>query len=151
MTAARSCSPFDLVTARLDRFKPTAHGRGMARCPAHKDRHASLSVREFDTGAVGLHCFAGCEVESVVRAMGLQMEDLFPPRPDRAAAGSRGDPKPYTVRQLLAALSHELHVVWVLLAELAAGKHDIPAADRRRAALARERCVALIEELRSAR
>jgi putative DNA primase/helicase len=52
----------------------------MARCPGagHKygDRHPSLSVKNAGDRIL-LKCFADCPVESVVRAMGLTMADLF--------------------------------------------------------------------------
>src|SRR5262245_30986518 len=49
----------------------------VARCPAHEDRHASLSVSEGDDGRVLVHCHAGCAIEAVVAALGLEMHDLF--------------------------------------------------------------------------
>lgn len=121
----------------------------MARCPAHKDRRASLSVREFDSGAVGLHCFAGCSVDEIVGALGLQLEDLFPSRTATPGGGRPADRRPYSSRQVVEALQHELRVAWVILTDLAAGKEPT-AADRRRAGIARERCTALIDELRLA-
>jgi len=144
-------SPYDDFTARLEGFKRTGPGRGMARCPAHKDRGASLSVREFDTGAVGLHCFAGCTVEAVVEALGLRMENLFPPRDGDPTRPTRGERRPYRAREMLDALERELLIVWVVLGDLAAGQSTFSSADRQRAGLARERCLALIAELRSAR
>jgi putative DNA primase/helicase len=57
-------------------------GRGwIARCPAHDDRRASLSVAEGDDGRVLLRCHAGCSTESVARALGLELRDLFADRP----------------------------------------------------------------------
>ena len=48
------------VLARLDGVRPSGEGF-TARCPAHEDREASLSVTEGTKGAtVVLHCFAGC-------------------------------------------------------------------------------------------
>jgi hypothetical protein len=61
---------------RLDRVKKSGVG-WTARCPAHEDRHASLSVGEGDDGRVLLKCFAGCTAEAIVAAMGLMMRDLF--------------------------------------------------------------------------
>jgi hypothetical protein len=49
----------------------------MARCPAHDDSTASLSVREGDDGRVLVKCFAGCSVEQIVAALGLSLADLF--------------------------------------------------------------------------
>lgn len=141
--------PFDRVVDRLPTFRFTGPRKGMAHCPAHKDRTRSLSVREFDTGVLGLHCFGGCPVASITSALSLSMEDLFPPR-EAASSGRRGDPRPFSAREILAALTFELGVVWVLLSDIAAGR-ELSAATRRRAGVARERCQALIEELRGAR
>ena len=51
-------------------------GRWVARCPAHEDRSPSLSVR--DTGErVLVHCFAGCDAEDILAAVGLHWRDLY--------------------------------------------------------------------------
>jgi hypothetical protein len=49
-----------------------------AKCPAHEDRKASLSLAEGKSGGIVLHCHAGCATENVVEAMGLTMADLAP-------------------------------------------------------------------------
>jgi len=49
----------------------------VARCPAHDDRNASLSIREGAGGRILLNCFAGCTPWEVTRAMGLTLADLF--------------------------------------------------------------------------
>lgn len=56
-------------------------GKGYkACCPAHKDRHPSLSISEGGDGRVLLKCFAGCSTEAIANALGLTMSDLFPDR-----------------------------------------------------------------------
>lgn len=139
----------DAITSRLEGLRRTGRDRWAARCPAHKDRGPSLSVRELEDGRVLLHCFAGCEVGAVLGALGIDMADLFPPR-GRAGEGRQAERRPFSVRDLIEALQAELSVAWVLLADLAAGREPTEA-DRRRALKARDRCAALIEELRSAR
>jgi hypothetical protein len=42
----------DVLLDKLDGVRPTGAGRWIAKCPAHEDRHASLSVRELDDGHV---------------------------------------------------------------------------------------------------
>ncbi|MFN7483532.1 MAG: DNA primase [Betaproteobacteria bacterium] len=140
----------DRVTSTLQKVRRTGPGRWVACCPSHKDRTASLSVRELDNGTLLLHCFAGCSVDAVVAALGLRMEDLFPPRDSTPGAGRKPERKPFSVNELLSALSSELRVIWVLLADMEAGKQPGPR-DRQRAGIARERCAALIEELRHVR
>ncbi len=67
-------------------------GQGwVARCPAHDDNRASLSVGEGDDLRVLLKCFAGCTAEAIVAARGLEMSDLMPER-ERRKAKPRGEP-----------------------------------------------------------
>jgi len=48
----------------------------MCQCPAHDDRNASLSIKATNDRIL-LHCFAGCEPEAVVEALGLRLTDLY--------------------------------------------------------------------------
>lgn len=57
--------------------QPDAHGR--RQCPAHDDAHPSLSLTERADGAARLHCFAGCRVEDILRALGCGMRQLYEP------------------------------------------------------------------------
>jgi hypothetical protein len=84
--------PIEVVLARLDRSGLKRSGRGwVARCLAHDDRHASLSVTEADDGKVLLHCHAGCTTEDVLKAHGLTFRDLFP-QDDRGRPAPSGRP-----------------------------------------------------------
>jgi hypothetical protein len=62
--------------SRLNGVKRSGKG-WTARCPAHQDRNASLSVGVGDKGIV-IKCHAGCDTEDVVKALGLELGDLFP-------------------------------------------------------------------------
>ena len=74
-----------------DRLEAKPCGKGWkAKCPAHEDRTASLSVSEGADGRVLLKCFTGCTTEDIVAAMGLSTKDLFN---DRAGAQSN-NPEP---------------------------------------------------------
>jgi hypothetical protein len=51
-----------------------AGGGWMARCPAHDDRHPSLSIQDADDGKVLFRCHAGCDQSQVIaelRSLGL--------------------------------------------------------------------------------
>lgn len=48
------------------------------RCPGHRDSNPSLSARLCLNGRILLRCFAGCTVESIVAALGMEMADLMP-------------------------------------------------------------------------
>jgi hypothetical protein len=50
----------------------------IARCPAHEDKQASLSIGQGHDGCVLVHCHAGCTPEQIVSKVSLTMADLFP-------------------------------------------------------------------------
>ena len=79
--------PLDLVLSRLENVKEHA-GAYSAKCPAHQDRRASLSVKEAPDGKTLLHCFAGCSLEAVLTALSLEKKDLFPRRKEVRTWGS---------------------------------------------------------------
>ena len=61
--------PLDWVLAALAERTGPPHRSGggyAARCPAHEDSTASLSIRETSDGVVLVKCFAGCSTEAVV-------------------------------------------------------------------------------------
>lgn len=65
----------------ISKLKASKHGnQWLAKCPAHDDRQASLSVSQANDGTILLNCFAGCAAERVVEAVGLKMADLFIPK-----------------------------------------------------------------------
>ncbi|MFB3893285.1 MAG: hypothetical protein ACE15C_14820 [Phycisphaerae bacterium] len=79
--------PLQTILARLAGVKQTGENQWQARCPAHDDRHASLSVSRGDDDRVLLHCHAGCAVMAICQVAGIRLRDLFPRKQD---AGGRG-------------------------------------------------------------
>jgi len=79
-----STGKVETVLGRLSGVRQVGPGQWQARCPAHDDEHASLSVR-LDTDRILVHCHAGCSTEAVVNAVGLTMAALFldPPTPKK--------------------------------------------------------------------
>ena len=55
----------------------------MAKCPGHDDGSASLSVAEGSDGRILVWCFAGCDAEAIVAALGLTLADLMPERREK--------------------------------------------------------------------
>ena len=115
-------TPAARILGRLDAVRETGPGRWSARCPAHDDRHPSLTIRETPDGTLLVRCWAGCDVGAVVESVGLQLADLFPPRRDGhggppLAAGERWVP-----RDVLAALAGECTVVVAAAEQLARGE-----------------------------
>ncbi len=71
---------FDELLDRLEQVRRRGEDRATARCPAHPDGRASLSVRRAPDGKILVKCFAGCTFQEVAAALGLAPRDFFPPR-----------------------------------------------------------------------
>jgi hypothetical protein len=131
-----------ILLQHLNRVKRTGNGRWMARCCAHEDKSASLSVRELDDGRVLVHCFAGCSVHEIIGAAGLEMADLFPPRDD-SAHFVKGERRPFPAADILRAIAFESTLVLIVAADLLAG-NPFNETDRARLALAASRIQAAL-------
>jgi hypothetical protein len=108
----------DRLLGGLEKVRRIGQGRWTARCPAHEDRAPSLSVRETDDGRVLMYCFAGCQTEAVIDALGLRWEDLMEPLP----AGVHMRPKvrrPWNVGDALALIDQEATVLAIIVADMA--------------------------------
>jgi hypothetical protein len=81
--------------SRTCRVKRTSNGY-MAKCPAHADGTASLSVSEGDDGRALINCLATCKAEDVVTALGLRMQDLFPVANDNQRAEQREEKREWS-------------------------------------------------------
>lgn len=76
----------EIVLPRLDAVKKSAGGF-MARCPAHDDGKASLSITPGRDQPVVLHCHAGCDPDHIIEKLGLTWADLSAPREERVEFG----------------------------------------------------------------
>lgn len=130
------------LLSRLERVKRTGAGRWQARCPAHDDRGPSLSIRELDDSRILVHCFAGCDVRSVLSAVGLSFDDLSPARDLGHHAKREG--RPFPAADILRAIAFEALVVAVAGSAMLAGE-PFNAFDRDRLFLAVSRIQAALE------
>ena len=64
------------VLAHFSGVKAAGNG-WLARCPAHEDKRASLSIGHGDAQPWLLKCHAGCSTEAIVAAAGLTMSDVM--------------------------------------------------------------------------
>lgn len=103
---------------RLDKVKRTGGGRWSARCPAHPDKSPSLAVRELPDGRVLVHCFAGCGVDSILTAVGLELSDLYPDKPGAAQYTKSPKRELFNALDVLQALAHEALVVDAAAAQI---------------------------------
>ena len=108
-----------ILLSKLSRVKKTGADRSMACCPAHQDKTASLSIKDLPDGRVLLHCFAGCDPDSVLAAVGLTFSDLMPER-------LQGDFKPvrfaFSALDALRALVADLLFIRLCAHRLAQGR-----------------------------
>ena len=65
------------ILSRLEGVKKVGNG-WVALCPAHDDHNPSLSIGVGSDGRILLHCFAGCSIEDICSALGIEVRDLFP-------------------------------------------------------------------------
>lgn len=124
----------DQLIAQLDGVRRSGQSRWAAKCPAHKDRTASLSIRELDDGRVLVHCFAGCSAHDVLSAAGLDMAALFPEKPIHH---ERPERRPFPAIDALRAISFEALVILVSASAVLSGTFS--QTDRQRLSLAVER------------
>ena len=109
----------DNLLSRLDGVRATGRGRWIARCPAHADRHPSLSVRVLDNGWLVLKCHAQCATLDVLTAIGLEWDALFPDKLEGHAV--KGERRPFPASDVLRVIGFEALVVAVAAGTLAAG------------------------------
>ena len=100
---------------RLDGVKELNNGSGkyIAKCPSHDDSSPSLAIKD-DGGLVLLHCFAGCDPESVLDALGLSFSDLYPEPLGHHFKSKQPRVSP---REILETLDHESLVVTLIGAD----------------------------------
>lgn len=73
-----------LILDRLEGVRSTG-GKHRAKCPAHGSKGLTLAVTLGRDDLPLIHCFAGCEPEQVLAAVGLSWTDVYPPRNGTAA------------------------------------------------------------------
>lgn len=77
----------EILLPRLEGIRLSG-GQYSARCPAHDDSRASLSIAEGKDQPVVLNCFAGCTPDDILAKVGLTWDALCNPREaDRRTAG----------------------------------------------------------------
>ena len=105
-------SPLERFLSRLEKVRASG-GQHMACCPAHDDKNPSLRIREREDGVVLFTCFAGCEPQSILDAIGLEFQHLWPVEHQGRPNGSL---------RSRANLEHAKAVLAVTASDRAAGK-----------------------------
>ena len=112
-------SPIDLLLTHLEGVRRVGKERYVACCPAHGDKHPSLAIRETDDGVLLLHCFAGCEVRSVMGSIGLDVSDLYP---KKDVSGRKPERRPFSANDLIVLAAWESLLASIIANDIAQGK-----------------------------
>jgi hypothetical protein len=132
-------SKLDALLARLEGVRATGPDRWQARCPAHKDKTPSLSIRDAGDGRTLIYCFAGCDPEDILASVGMSWADLYPDPAECAneQALAAGHKRRQKMLAEITATDYARNVLLIAAADLEAGKaHTV--ADRATIALAAE-------------
>ncbi|KGA94456.1 hypothetical protein LptCag_1219 [Leptospirillum ferriphilum] len=84
-SADRPHNTTESILTQLQGVRKSGQG-WTAKCPAHEDRNASLSVRITESGRLLAHCFAGCSFDEIREALGL-IGKRFSPSPRTITEG----------------------------------------------------------------
>ena len=109
----------DVLLARLNRVKRTGPDRWIACCPGHDDKSPSLSIRELDDGRTLLHDFGGCDVESILAAIGLDWSAIMP---ERVTDYAKPERSPFNAHDVLACIANEALIVAITATHMNNGK-----------------------------
>ncbi|MDH4234256.1 MAG: DNA primase [Gallionella sp.] len=132
----------DQLLSRLEGVKRTGKDRWMARCPAHDDKRASLAITELADGRVLCHCFALCDVQSVLSAVGLEFDALFPERV--IDVHCKTERRPFPAADVLRAIAFEARLVSLAALDMAHGR-TLTDESRERLMLANRRIIGGLE------
>lgn len=132
----------DSILPRLGGVRKTGNNRWIARCPSHNDTSPSLAIRLLDDERILLHCFAGCDINSILENLDLTLIDLFPK--ESSVHRYPSVKNPVNAIDVLRCVSHEAHLIAVAASNLAQGV-SLSRNDQDRLLLASSRLLRAIE------
>ena len=132
----------EMILMRLEGVRQRSAGQWSALCPAHDDKSPSLSVKEATDGRVLMHCYGGCHVRAVLDALGLDMEALFPPKPDSGPMQPR---RLLTPSHAMDLIERELYIIAEAAGKMSRGSR-LNAEQRERLGRSSSRVMHLISE-----
>lgn len=138
----------ETLLSRLHGVKQSAQhkDRWIARCPAHEDKSPSLSVRAEPDGRILMKCFAGCEVASILGALGLEFAELFPEPLTKTFVPRVA--QPFSAFDALQCLAQEAAVVAIASSDIVLGR-PLSDEDLERVATAAGRIAVALEAVRA--
>jgi len=108
----------DTILNQLDKVKAYGNNKWLACCPAHNDKHPSLKVTLTDDGKILIKCWAGCDISAVLKALSIEMADLFP---DKITYAKGKKPPKFNRIELFDRLVYEALILYVAIQQLQQG------------------------------
>jgi hypothetical protein len=123
----------DVLLSRLPKVKKTGPGRWMAACPAHEDKRASLLVSDGTSRTTGeptvsFHCFALCDKQAILDAVGLTFADLYE-KQERIDHRRKPTRRPFNAFDILECVKFEITVAAMIIHDIYNG---VPVSDEDR-------------------
>lgn len=112
----------ELLLSKLEKVKRTGRDSWAARCPAREDRTPSMTIRLLDDGRILLHDFGGSSVDSILGAVGLTFDDLYPEREADPYKPNKPERMPFNPRDVLAAIATESLIVGIAGVQIGNGE-----------------------------
>jgi len=97
------------ILDRLTKVKKTSRTDYVAVCPAHDDKSPSLAIRLMDDGRTLIHCFGGCDTQSILESLDLEIDDLFP---EKLSKSHHPLKRKITATQAMEIIYHETLIVY---------------------------------------
>jgi hypothetical protein len=133
------------LLGRLTRVRRSSadHDAYTACCPAHADRTPSLAIKLLPDERILLHCFAGCDTEAILDALGLTFRDVCP-QALRAQGALPPVRQPFSPALALQCLADESALLAIAAADIAEA-HALSAATLARVGVAAGRIASALE------
>lgn len=104
----------DRFLGSLRKVKKTGSSDWLACCPAHDDKSPSMTITERD-GWIGIKCFAGCAIDAIAGAVGMELHEFFPEKlPDNVRKPSK---IPFNARDVIECMRNDAYLLAVYISD----------------------------------
>ena len=103
---------------RFDGVRETGGGQYSCRCPAYEDKSNSLGIKQGDGDRIMMNCFAGCQTQDILSAVGLTFKDILPTNDYNKEVKEKGF-NPYSVLKMI---RDEVLIIGLASADIKKGK-----------------------------
>jgi hypothetical protein len=114
-------SKINTLLDKLEKVRRVSEGKWSALCPAHGDKRPSLGIKLTDDDKILLHCWCGCSVSEIVGAIGMNLSDLMPERPQGYDRTRSRAPR-FSKSEMFDRLLHESTVLSLAVRKLRSGQ-----------------------------